>query len=284
VLIIASIVRDIVTLPILIESALDPRRNGLANFPIITAGGPNIEATILAIFAALMINRPIGKVLIILAILTSIAFQSRTGFACAAFILIVRTFINMNSFSLKKIAFIGSIIVIFSFSISSFVNLNFTVFDRIGNVRQELDAEGPMGHSVGRVMLWGTAAALVAEDPLGYGPGGAIRYAKDHLGARFIENNFHNIVIQFAADGGVLSAALYIILIVSILINCLKRRFANPIDLVVFIYIMTGFIQWTGYDPMGWIFIGMYSAMNRQMRLREGTDRQMYLQEGKEKR
>jgi hypothetical protein len=95
VLIIASIVRDIVTLPILIESALDPRRNGLANFPIITAGGPNIEATILAIFAALMINRPIGKVLIILAILTSIAFQSRTGFACAAFILIVRTFINL---------------------------------------------------------------------------------------------------------------------------------------------------------------------------------------------
>jgi O-antigen ligase len=153
--------------------------------------------------------------------------------------------------------------IVFIFTVISGADI--VVFERFIGIQQELQGMAQIRTSFDRTILWEIASSLIARDPLGYGPGGAIHYLKSDVGLYFDENNFHNIAIQFSVDGGIISGIAYSVFAFSVIINSIKRRLSNPIDICVLIYILSDLVQWTGYDPMGWVFIGIYSAMSREI-------------------
>lgn len=270
---VALVIRDVLTIGTLVHLATAEDRIAIATYPFITSGGPNIESTILAMLAGLFIRRNIVKYIIPMAIFSSICFQSRTGLACILFVTLLY-FIDKRRQTIKKdIMFLMCVMSVALVILAALPTKGSGVLERLGDVGGEVHAQDEKGRATGRSLLWGTAALLLLNNPLGYGSGGGVEYAKDEMGVAFRENNFHNIVLQYTVDGGFFSGASFILVLINTSVICIRRKFENPLDIAVFIYIMTGLIQWSGYDPFGWFFIGIFSAMNRDLALRKWKSR-----------
>ena len=229
-----------------------------ANFFFLSSGGRNLEATQLALLAALLVHSRMFLPAIGISGISSILMLSRAGmiatFLAAAYWVFTREQSRMRSVSILVAmgAVLGYALLLMSGSYEDSVTRRFDL-----SVEQEYAA-----NNQGRLAIWEACAAEIQANPWGHGIGNGFAVMNNGLDNCYHENNSHNVFVELTLDGGVHSIVLFVVLMGNNLFR--SNNAAGPYRWFLLIYVAMGMIQFTGYDVIAWLFIGVTSAMRVQ--------------------
>lgn len=249
VIVIAIISARFLIYPLASLQLLLGNRNFLLDYPSITTGGHNIEVTYLVFLAVLCGNKRITFAILTLTATLSIMYMSRVGLILIFLIASMAIYKKLN-----KINFV----IIFTILVLAVPALLSTatpkVYERFTNIQQEMDY-GEEG--VGRLGLLNGATALIQRNLLGYGVGNSIKSMEEITGLTYRENNVHNIYLQILLDLGVVPFCLFFVFSIWLIFHAVKTRFRNQYVKLSAAYFLIGFIQFTGFDALGWLCVGL---------------------------
>ena len=170
--------------------------------------------------------------------------------------------IKLDFFHLKT----RSIVACFAFSsIAIFAYLFYKplFFPQFFNLEAELFYAS---QGVGRLGFYLGAMELITNSNSPAGVGAAVYEMSKVTGIEYKENNVHNIYLQIFLDLGVFGILTFFGFALG-LFNISRKISANFLPAsAVLIYLFVGLIQFTGYDSVAWVFIGMtlgYLALQR---------------------
>lgn len=216
-------------------------------------GGPNIEATYMAMFVPLFIKDKKLMPMLIISLIISVAYASRTAILLNVLCILWIAFNYMDSRKYFKLMTGTSALVLLAFYMYLTGNLDF-VIKRFSNVGEEAG-------SLGRLNMWMYALDLFESNPFGYGIGNSMESLMRFTNNSYMENNFHNIYIQMFIDLGLIGGAYYIIMVVSFLIKEFRNILRNPIHFILFMYIFSSLLQFRGAEAIIYFFLAAYFQM-----------------------
>jgi hypothetical protein len=246
--------------------AVYARSEGASGVLYMSTGGRNIEASLLALLSILLIGTRAYPVAAGIAFLTSATMLSRAGLLGAAVSIGIAAYRARKTRSYYLYTFIGvaMVVLVAGLVLSSVVDI--PVLDRFN-----LQAETQLEHkNVGRLALWNSATLALERNLLGYGVGNGVPLMEQISGLTFVENNVHDIYLQFLLEGGVQSLLLFLAMVGHILLRPAEGQQRN-IKAFLLCYLMLAFIEFSGYEAYFWFFVGMFYARNdlRRARLRQ---------------
>ncbi len=257
------VIRFIIYFQEFIFSILSGNRHYLRikNIPFFAAGGWNLEVTLIGFLSLVFLNKKLGYLLLFLCVLLTVIYQSRVGLIIALFSFIL-TFItkkqetsNLISKIYLMLIFIISALLFFLFSteIEAVNNLMTRFFDFNTEIQFFQNEQGRL-----TLYFYGTKAWL--ENIFGYGIGNAIPVISEMSNLTFRENNLHNIYLQNLLEGGIQSFILLFYIFLLLLQKQIRNNFSDPFGRIALAYFILGFVQYTGYDVIGWFFLGLSSC------------------------
>ncbi|RLJ70438.1 O-antigen ligase-like membrane protein [Hydrogenivirga caldilitoris] len=236
------------------------------SFYFITNGGHNIECTVLAFITMLQKNKFLFWFSFFHVLFFSLVWGSRAGLLLTIFALIYR---YIATHDIKFITFVK---ITFSFIILSFIlfllaqNLpENNALNRFFSIEKEFEY-GEEG--IGRIGFYLGSIYLLQDNIFGYGVANAVRIMSECTGIMYKENNVHNIYLQYLLDGGIQSFILSVLIFLYISHYTYKDRFRFPPLRIAFSYLLIGIIQFTGYDLLGWFFIGYSYAYIKKIKFK----------------
>lgn len=214
-------------------------------------GGPNLEASWLAIYGFLFGSKITKKTMIynFLSVFTSAIYSSR----CAMVINIIWVvWIFLCNASHFKFSYIVGFIFVFSiFIIVGFKN---GIFNYI--IERFISSGSDMG-SLGRINLWKYFPDLITNYPFGVGLGNSVSAIESVSGTDYLESNMHNLYMQMFVDLGIVGGIYYLILILYFLVKEYKKIF-NPVIIILFCYFLISLLQYRGAETPFIIFLSTY--------------------------
>lgn len=249
------ILRDIVYAGQL--GAVYARSEGASGVLYMSTGGRNIEASLLALLSILLLGTRVYPIAAGIAVLTSATMLSRAGLVGAAVSIGIAAYRTRKTRHYYLYSFLGvaMVVLVGGLVLSSVIDI--PVLDRFN-----LQAETQLEHkNVGRLALWTSAATALRQNLLGYGVGNGVPLMEQISGLTFVENNVHNIYLQFLLEGGVQSLLLFLVMAAHILFTPAQGQQRN-IKAFLLCYLMLAFIEFSGYEAYFWFFVGMFYARN----------------------
>ncbi len=222
---------------------------------LLASGGQNLEATLLGMLSTLLVGTPAFFPAVSLAAVTSIMMMSRAG-VLAALVSLMFWLIHGKFGRLKFYA--GSTLL--SVAIIACL-LNFGGVYRIPILNRFSDLAVEKEYAAqdqGRLAIWNAAGDIIGKNPWGHGVGNGFQRLNEHIGGHLKENNAHNIFLEFALDGGIQSSLLFAIILLSNLFT--RGIIQSPAGRFVLAYGILGLVEFTGFDAIGWFFIGVSHA------------------------
>ena len=232
-------------------------RTGYAeNMLYLSTGGRNIEASLLVMLSILLLGTRFYFPSVMLALLTSGMMQSRAGLigtAISLWIFLWRTR-KTKLYYLNLALGMALLVLVAALIFTSVVDI--PVLDRF-NLKSETTLEE---NGVGRLALWHYAGVALHKNLLGYGIGNGVPVMEKLSGIDFVENNVHNVYLQFLLEGGVQSLVAYLIMIVAILAKRATTRIQRNVKAYLICYLVLSTIQFNGSEAYLWFFIGAFFA------------------------
>ena len=247
--------------------AVYARSEGASGILYMSTGGRNIEASLLALLSILLLGTRVYPIAAGIALLTSGMMLSRAGLLGAAVSIGIAAYRTRKTRHYYLYTFLGiaMMVLIGGLVLSSVIDI--PVLDRFN-----LQAETQLEHkNVGRLALWNSAAAALEQNLLGYGVGNGVPLMEQISGLTFVENNVHNIYLQFLLEGGVQSLLLFLALVLHILFRPAEGQQRN-IKAFLLCYLMLAFIEFSGYEAYFWFFVGMFYARTDARRAQARVD------------
>lgn len=230
-----------------------------------STGGRNIEASLLALLSILLIGTRVYPVAAGIALLTSGMMLSRSGLLGTAVSIGIAAYRMRKTRHYYFYTFLGvaAMVLVVGLVLSSVIDI--PVIDRF-NLQAETQLEQK---NVGRLALWTSAGTALQHNLMGYGVGNGVPVMEQISGLEFIENNVHDIYLQFLLEGGVQSLLLFLALAGHILFSRTDGQQGN-VKAFLLCYLMLAFIEFSGYEAYFWFFVGMFYAQRdkRMARLR----------------
>lgn len=220
----------------------------------LSSGGRNLEATQLGMLSTLLIGTFSFFPAILIAAVTSLLVMSRAGIL--AVLIAMMMWLIHGQFGRWKL-YVGSLFLasgILAVLMHFEGTYDIPILSRFDlGTEQELAADDQ-----GRLAIWRAAGLILQDNPLGHGTGNGFSELNDRIGGHLRENNAHNVIVEFAIDGGLQSACLFIAIMFSIL-RC-PTLITSPYHRFALAYGILGLVEYTGYDTIGWFFIGVSHA------------------------
>ncbi|MFG0263030.1 MAG: O-antigen ligase family protein [Novipirellula sp. JB048] len=216
----------------------------------LASGGRNLEATQLGMLATLLIGTSFFFPAITVALLTSLLMMSRSGLLAVFVAMLLWLF--HGRFSGFKF-YIGAVSLSLGI-LGCFATLDgayrIPIIERFDmTVEKDLAADNQ-----GRLAIWSAALEVLKENPLGHGVGNGFPTLNEHLGGHLRENNAHNVLVEFALDGGLQTSLLFVLIMFSTLRS--PKLIDSPEQRFALTYGVLALVEYTGYDAIGWFFIG----------------------------
>lgn len=234
-----------------------------------STGGRNIEASLLALLSILLIGTRAYPIAAGIALLTSGMMLSRSGLLGTAVSIGIAAYRMRKTRHYYFYTFIGvaAVVLVAGLVLSSVIDI--PVIDRF-NLQAETQLEQK---NVGRLALWNSAGTALEHNLMGYGVGNGVPVMEQISGLEFVENNVHDIYLQFLLEGGVQSLLLFLALAGHILFSRTDGQQGN-VKAFLLCYLMLAFIEFSGYEAYFWFFVGMFYAQRdkRLGRLRAEAD------------
>lgn len=241
--------------------AVYARSEGASSILYMSTGGRNIEASLLALLSILMLGTRAYPVAAGIALLTSGMMLSRAGLIGTAISIGIAAYRARKTRDYYFYTFLGVAVgvLLVGLVVSSVIDV--PILDRFN-----LQAETQLAHkNVGRLALWNTAGLALDHNLLGYGVGNGVPMMEELSGLTFVENNVHNIYLQFLLEGGVQSLLLFLVMVGQILLTRTEGQQSN-IKAFLLCYLILAFIEFSGYEAYLWFFVGMFYARGERRR------------------
>lgn len=232
-------------------------RSGYAdNMLWLSTGGRNIEASLLVMLSILLLGTRLYYPSIFLALFTSGSMQSRAGLIGCAISLMIYLWRARKGKLYYLTFFLGLALLVLAAGLILTSVIDIPVLDRF-NLKSETELEQ---NGVGRLALWHFAGVALHKNLLGYGLGNGVPVMEKLSGLEFVENNVHNVYLQWLLEGGVQSLAVYVLMIIAILAKRATTRIQRNVKAYLVCYLVLSTIQFNGSEAYLWFFIGAYFA------------------------
>jgi len=226
------------------------RTNANVDIFYLASGGRNIEATLLGMLSVLLIGTRWFLPSITIAFLTSVLMLSRAGLVAVVVAMLWWTV--ASSIGIKKFYFSSLMIGLCLLVVAGAAETSNE--PKIIKRFNLSDEQSLATQRQGRLAMWTEAFHMIRKNPFGFGVGNGFYQLNKSLGMHFRENNVHNIFVELTMDGGIQSSLLFFAICITILFT--KQRQLMPEHRFALAYIALGLVEFTGYDAVGWFFIG----------------------------
>lgn len=263
VFIVAVVVKAVVFLPAFITFFANPQGHPI--LPTFCVGGPNLEATWVALAAVFFLGSAWFLPYSVLALAVGLLYASRVGVIIVALALLVAM---ARSIAMSRITgraggaavrALAVVAVIVGLGTAAAVHYG----DGLSYVVKRFQSIGDEPGSLGRLTLWRGGAAVFARHPLGVGQGNAIAALEHELGTDVPENNLHNLYLQHLVETGLPGFAVYVAFGIMAWRRYLAGRCQDPLLAYVLCYMAISAIQFSGGDPLLWFVWGLQSGFAR---------------------
>ncbi|MBR2923699.1 MAG: O-antigen ligase family protein [Clostridia bacterium] len=236
--------------------------------PSLTRGGRHLDATWLAL-GAYFVRGKKKAVYVTYAVLFSFVSSSRVGIVAIGMLILWSLFYDpMYRLRLKNLkwyvlyAIVIVALLVFSGSaqgLLSRISIQVPPPAQILGIvsQQEVQemSEGLMstGFLSGRDVLWNMVPPAIAERPVGYGVGNAIRVFRMYYGFDSYEDVMHNVFLQLLMDEGVIGAVWFVGMCIAFFVSQFKQRprfFAAPIAGYFLTYLVLSLVQFHGGEAL----------------------------------
>ncbi|WP_349595351.1 O-antigen ligase family protein [Thalassospira sp. NFXS8] len=239
------------------------------DFFFVTNGGPNIEISILAMASLLTRDFYARFSLIIYVLLKSSLYDSRAGLIIAflSAFFYFRDMLKIKTFYIVVIyLFMLAVVFLGLF----FETITYTFLDQFFKFDLEWSY---LMQEQGRLFLWSSGWDIFKNNLLGVGVGNGIRNLESAYHFSVVENNFHNIYIQYLVEGSFLSVFVFLIFARRVIFTVFTRDvFRKSTYGAATAMLISGLFQWTGYGIFEWLIFGLFLG---QVSMVEGESREL---------
>lgn len=234
--------------------------------PFFYGGGPNLEATWVALAGALFVGTRLFLPYSITSLAIAVLYASRAGVVVAFLVLGGGGLYYLFSLKLTpavRVLIIGTLCAGVAVLLGSLVMSTHDapvaayMVDRFSSIGDEPG-------SVSRLHLWAGGIQVFQRYPLGVGQGNAVLEIEHELGTNLPEDNLHNLFLQHLVESGIQGLLVYLILCGMTIVRLVRSRFRDPLLLYACAYMVVGSIQFRGAEAIFWFIysLGMGSADN----------------------
>jgi len=248
----AVLAKAVIFLPEIIRFFASPFGHPI--IPTFFGGGPNLEATWVAMAGVFLIGSRLFLPYMAGSALVCAAYASRSGFIVVALVVaasvvgtLFRGGANVRKL-LLPIAIAG--ISIGGVSVARGV-------DGADYIAQRFQSIGDDPGSTGRLTLWMGGAQVFQAHPFGVGLGNAVPQLERAIGASVTEDNLHNQYLQHLVETGVQGFIAYLLLVGFAVRRLFASRLRDPMLLYVGIYFLLAMLQFRGAEALLWFVYGL---------------------------
>ena len=225
--------------------------------PTFYGGGPNIEATWVAMSGLFLIGSRLFVPYMLGSAVLSVAYASRVGLITVTLVVVAGIAGSMlrgggGTRHYRRWLLAAAVLLLTGAGLAAARGV--TGADYIARRFQSI-GEDP--GSTSRLTLWTGGAEVFAAHPFGVGLGNSVPMIERELAANIKEDNLHNLYLQHLVDTGMQGLAVFVLLAALTWRRVLVTRFQDPMILYTGIYFVLALLQFRGAEALLWFVYGL---------------------------
>lgn len=260
ILIVAVVVKAILNVQAFVTFYANPQGHPI--LPTFCTGGPNLEATWVALGAFFFLGSAWFIPYAALTLAVSLLYASRVGvilvvlaaLASAARWIAINQLTGWSRGAVMRMLAMASVVV--ALGTAGAIQYG----DGLSYVVKRFQSIGDEPGSLGRLTLWRGGVAVFARYPFGVGQGNAVPALEHEIGTDVPENNLHNLYLQHLVETGLPGLAVYLAFAIVTWRRYVSGRFQDPLLAYVLGYVVISVIQFSGGDPILWLVWGLQAG------------------------
>jgi len=263
----AVIVKGLLNLPQIIAFLAAP--NGHPTLPVFFGGGPNLEASWVALAAVFHVGTGLFVPYVLAAGVVSVAYASRAGIVVCVLALVAGAMRAMAARRrrrlagervatswLQRVVLLGSI----AGALAGGAWLAARGGDSLAYVSSRFADVGEDPGSVGRLRLWQGGLDVFVRHPLGVGQGNAVGQIERLIGTSLPEDNLHNQYLQHLVETGVQGFVVFLAFVLLTWRRLARDGWRDPLLWYASLYLVLAAIQFRGADALFWFVYGLHTG------------------------
>jgi len=248
----AVLVKAVIYLPEIIRFFAAPW--GHPVLPTFYGGGPNLEATWVAMAGVFLIGSRLFIPYMAGSALVCAAYASRSGFIIVALVVAasVAGTLFRGGASGRKLLLPVAIAAMAMGGVAMAKGV-----DGADYIARRFQSIGDDPGSTGRLTLWMGGVQVFQAHPFGVGLGNAVPQLERMIGANVTEDNLHNQYLQHLVETGVQGFVAYLLLVGFAVRRLYLSRLRDPLLLYVGIYFLLAMLQFRGAEALLWFVYGL---------------------------
>jgi O-antigen ligase len=228
---------------------------GHPTIPTFYGGGPNLEATWVAMAGVFLIGSRLFVPYMAGSAVMCAAYASRAGFIVVSLVVmasIAGTLLRGDGGRVRRWMLPIAVAALSVAGVSMARGVEGADY-----IAQRFESVGEDPGSMGRLTLWTGGAQVFTSHPLGVGLGNAVPQIERTIGAAVPEDNLHNQYLQHAVETGVQGLVAYLLLVGVAVRRLVISRLRDPMLLYVGIYFLLAMLQFRGAEALLWFVYGL---------------------------
>jgi putative inorganic carbon (hco3(-)) transporter len=227
---------------------------GHPTLPTFFGGGPNLEATWVAMAGVFLIGSRLFVPYMFGSAVLCAAYASRAGFIVVTMVVLASMVGTLLRGGGRGRAWLLPVAV-FGLSVAGVAAARGV--EGADYIAQRFQSIGEDPGSMGRLTLWTGGVEVFTSHPFGVGLGNAVPQIERAIGASVTEDNLHNQYLQHLVESGVQGLAAYLLLVGLAVRRLVVSRLRDPLLLYVGIYFVMAMLQFRGAEALLWFVYGL---------------------------
>ena len=249
----AVLLKAVLFLPEIVRFFASPF--GHPTLPTFYGGGPNLEATWVAMAGVFLIGSRMFVPYMFGSAILCAAYASRAGFIVVLLVVVASvagTLLRGGGGRVRRWMLPIAVVAVSVAGVSAARGVEGADY-----IARRFESVGEDPGSTGRLTLWTGGVQVFTSYPFGVGLGNAVPQIERTIGAAVTEDNLHNQYLQHAVETGVQGLVAYLLLVGLAVRRVLKSRLADPMLVYVGIYFLLAMLQFRGAEALLWFVYGL---------------------------
>ena len=249
----AVLLKAVLFLPEIIRFFASPF--GHPTLPTFYGGGPNLEATWVAMAGVFLIGSRMFLPYMAGSAILCAAYASRAGFIVVTLVVLASVagaLLRGGAGRARRWMLPIAVAAVCVVGISAARGVEGADY-----IAQRFQSIGEDPGSTGRLTLWTGGAQVFTAHPFGVGLGNAVPQIERTIGASVTEDNLHNQYLQHLVETGVQGLVAYLLLVGLAVRRLFVSRLRDPMLVYVGIYFLLAMLQFRGAEALLWFVYGL---------------------------
>jgi putative inorganic carbon (hco3(-)) transporter len=228
---------------------------GHPTLPTFFGGGPNLEATWVAMAGVFLIGSRLFVPYMVGTAILCAAYASRAGFIVVLLVVvasIASTLLRGGGGRARRWLLPIAVVALGVAGVSAARGVEGADY-----IAQRFQSIGEDPGSMGRLTLWTGGLRVFTAHPFGVGLGNAVPQIERTIGASVPEDNLHNQYLQHLVETGVQGLVAYLLLVGLAVHRLFATRLRDPMLLYVGVYFLMATLQFRGAEALLWFVYGL---------------------------